>query len=397
MLFNGIPRTLPLFIMLTKSDLWLSANENLELLEAVKRSNLKDVAAMATLRKHWSVEEISVAAELVDARERASGKLENADIILADSVGVQQASSTKIAHHKAIRFQTDDPVYDLCCGIGSDLRALPNQTIGVDNDALRCWMAKQNSGKEIICEDVLSVNIPSNALVHIDPSRRSSEKRLHSLDAMQPSIVEISTLVANCTGGCIKISPAMNAEDLEDFPHPFELEYIEENGRVLQGVIWFGALALNVGQVTATSMTTHQSVTGIPNSPPFDNSIRGWILEPNPALERARLHGNVGKEFGGAEPSPQLGLLCSTINPKSPWFTSFEVLETTSLRLDKVKKVLATLGCTRVEVKTRGKTVDPNQWQNELSTKSSGPLLTVFALRLGKKRIAVITRRHVLP
>ena len=395
MLFNGIPRTMPLFIMLTKNELWLRANENVELLEAVHHSNLKDVTAMATLRKQWSVEEISVAAELVAARERAKTKLENADIILTDSVGVQQATSTQIAQHKALRFQTDGPVYDLCCGIGSDLLALPNQTIGVDHDELRCLMASQNSGKETKCEDVLQLNIPSNSLIHIDPSRRSSEKRLHSLDAMQPSIEEISTLALKCAGGCIKVSPAMNAEDLVDFPLPFELEYIEENGRVVQGVIWFGELALNVEQVTATSMTTHQSVTGVPESPPLDNNIRGWILEPNPALERAHLHGNIGKEFGGFEPSPQLGLLCSTNNPESPWFTSFEVLETTSLRLEKVKKAISTLGCTQVEVKTRGKTVDPNQWQNDLSTKSSGPLLTLFALRLGKKRIAVITRRHV--
>ena len=90
-------------------------------------------------------------------------------------------------------------------------------------------------------------------------------------------------------------------------------------------------------------------------------------------------------------------MLCSTTNPKSPWFTSFEVLETTSLRLEKVADVLEALGCTQVEVKTRAKTVDPNQWQNELSTKSDGPLLTIFALRLGKKRVAVITRRHGQP
>ena len=383
--------------MLTKNDNWLRANENIELLEAVQKSDIVDVAAMATLRKKWSIEEITVAAELVGARHRAIGKLEHAEFVIADAVGVQQATSTKIAKHKAKRFQTDGHVYDLCCGIGSDLRELPSQTVGIDNDPVRCWMAKHNSGKETHCTDILTMDIPPDALVHIDPSRRSGEKRLHSLDAMQPSIKDISKIASLCAGGCIKVSPSVNAEDLEQFDVSFELEYIEENGRVVQGVIWFGSLAFNVGQVTAHSMTLRQSVTGIPEFPTFDSTIRGWILEPNPALERARLHGNISKEFGGVEPSPQLGLLCSTTNPKSPWFTSFEVLDKTSLRVEKVDGILETLGCTQVEVKTRGNTVDPNQWQNKLSTKSNGPLLTIFALRLGKKRVAVITRRHEQP
>ncbi len=383
--------------MLIKSDVWLRANKNIELLKAVQQSNIVDAAVMSALRKKWSIEEISVAVDLLDARKRAENKLEHANTIIADSVGVQQATSTKIARHKAMRFVSKDPIYDLCCGIGSDLAALPKQTVGVDTDSLRCWMANQNSGKNTTCEDVCLMHLPSDALIHIDPSRRRGEKRLHSLDAMQPSIEDIYKMTSRCAGGCIKVSPSVNAEDLENFPCSFELEYIEENGRVVQGVIWFGSLAHNVGQVTATSMTLRQSVTGIPKFPPFESTIRGWILEPNPALERARLHGNTGNKYGATEPSPQLGLLCSPTHPKSPWFTSFEVLATTALRLEKVAVVLKTLGCTKVEVKTRGKTVDPNQWQNELSTKSDGTLLTIFALRLGKKRIAVITRRHGQP
>ena len=383
--------------MLTKSDQWLKANTNVELLEAVQACNLRDVAGMATLRKLWSMEEISIASELLQARERAVGKLDNATSILADAVGVQQATSTKIAQHKAKRFISDVPIFDLCCGIGSDLQALPLHTVGVDIDALRCTMASFNSGKETICEDVLSTEIPRESLVHIDPSRRSSTKRLHSIEAMEPNLDDLSALVKTCAGGCIKVSPAVSPEDIESFAFPYELEYIEENGRVVQGVIWFGALAINAGEVTATSMTLGTSVTSTPDSHSFNSALQGWILEPNPALERARLHGYVGNQFGATELAPNLGLLCTNSNPNSPWFTAFEILETFPLRIEKVAKGLMSEGCTQVEVKTRGKTIDPNHWQNELSSKSSGPLLTIFALRIGKKRVAVITRRHVQP
>ena len=383
--------------MTKNNNLWLRANENSELLDAVQNSNLENVAQMSILRKKWSVEEITLASEIVDARKRAIGKLENADSILSDSVGVQQATSTRIAKHKAKRFTTGGPVFDFCCGIGSDLRELPAQTIGIDHDPVRCFMAQHNTGKETNCEDVLSMKLPSNALVHIDPSRRTADKRLHSLDAMQPSIEEIATIASRCEGGCIKVSPSTDLEDLEHFPIPFELEYIEENGRVVQGVIWFGVLAHNAGQVTATSMMLNQSVSGLPVAPPFGNNIHGWILEPNPALERAGLHGNLAGKLGASELASGIGLLTSPVMPDSPWCKAFKVLETTSLRIEKVAQVLANFGCTQVEVKTRDKVVDPNQWQNELTSNNSGALLTIFAIRLGKKRVAVIAHRHEQP
>jgi len=397
MLCIGNQGTRPFFFIMTNCNLWLRVTSNTELLDAVQHSNLEDVADMATLRKRWNVEEITVAASLCEARKRASGKLVNARSIMSDSIGVQQATSTHIAQHKAKRFATDGPLFDLCCGIGSDLRALPTQTVGVDVDPLRCWMAEQNSGKKTITQDITQIDIPANALVHIDPSRRRGTKRLHALDAMQPTIEELSSLVSKCTGGCIKVSPSVNVEDIEDFPEPFELEYIEENGRVVQGVIWFGSLALHVNQSTATSMTLKKSVSGVPDIPTFNPKPSGWLLEPNPALERSGLHCNVAITAEAQELAPNLGLFCSSEEINSPWFQHFKILATTPLRIEKVKRLLAELNCTQVEVKTRGKTIDPNQWQNDLSSKSEGELLTVFALRLGKKRIAVLTRRHVAP
>ncbi|MBL6998134.1 MAG: hypothetical protein ISR75_06830 [Phycisphaerales bacterium] len=378
---------------MTNSDLWLKANKNSALLDAVHECNLEDVASMSTLRKLWSIEEISIAASLLDARKRAAEKISNADSILSDSIGVQQATSTEIAKHKSKRFVTDGPVYDLCCGIGADLQELPMQTIGVDNDPLRCTMANFNTGKETICEDVLLMDIPSNALIHIDPSRRSGTKRLHGLDTMKPNIEAILDIASKAAGGCIKVSPAVNLDDLESFSIPLELEYIEEHGRVVQCVIWFGSLAKTSGSVSACSMTLGKSVSGVPEFSTFTNNLIGWILEPNPALERSGLHCTLAKEFGAKELAPNLGLFCAKEECDSDWFQQFEILETTPLRIEKVKRTLAELKCTQVEVKTRGKTIDPNQWQDTLSSKASGELLTVFALRLGKNRTAIITRR----
>jgi hypothetical protein len=379
--------------MMTKSELWIQANLNTALLDAAHDCNLEDVASISSLRKLWSIEEITIAASLLDARKRAIGKLANADSILSDSIGVQQATSTEIAKHKSKRFVTDGPVYDLCCGIGADLQELPSQTVGVDNDSLRCTMANFNTGKEAICEDVLLMDLPSNALIHIDPSRRIGTKRLHGLDTMKPNIEAIIDIASKVAGGGIKVSPAVNQGDLESFSIPLELEYIEEHGRVVQCVVWFGSLAKHAGQVTATSMTLGKSVSGVSEFSTFTKNLIGWILEPNPALERSGLHCTLAKELIAQELAPNLGLFCAKEECDSDWFQQFEILETMPLRIEKVKRLLDELNCTQVEVKTRGKTIDPNQWQDMLSSNASGDLLTVFALRLGKKRAAIITRR----
>ena len=391
--FGGTPIALPFFSMTTNTDLWHKTALNIELLDTIAESDLTAVSTMQTLRKKWDVDEITIAASIVDARRRAQQKLVNADALIADSIGVQQATSTAIAIHKAKRFLCDGPVFDLCCGIGSDLRELPKHTIGIDNDALRCSMAEHNTGKNVRCCDVLSFDISKESFVHIDPARRSCTQRLHGLDAMQPSIEELLQIVKKCAGGCIKVSPATNLEDLENFPVPFELEYIEEGGRVVQCVIWFGELASNAEQLTATSMSINKTISAYPDYPSFIKVVEGYLFVPNPALERSGLHYNIANEIGAKELAPHLGIFCSTESIDSDWFQQFEILETTSLRLEKVKKVLQNNSCTQVEVKTRGKTVDPNEWQNELSSDSTGTLLTVFALRLGKKRIAILTRR----
>jgi hypothetical protein len=307
---------------------------------------------------------------------------------------VQQATSTAIAQHKAKRFEGSTNILDMCCGIGSDLRALPSCAVGIENEPLRCWMAHENTDKTVLCTDATTYMLQGDTVVHIDPARRNSKGRVFELDAMSPTFSEVAHIVSPASGGCIKLSPAINSEDLQPLTHPFEIEYIEENNRLVQGAVWFGSLG-NEGNATATSIKLGDSFTGVIETPAFSTEINSWILEPNVALERAGLHGTLGNQLGATELSPGIGLLSLSKNPNSKWFTAFEVLAVTSLRIEKVAAQLRAFECTQVEVKTRGKTLDPNLWQKKLNKKARGPLLTIFALRLGKKRVAIITRRCV--
>ena len=96
-------------------------------------------------------------------------------------------------------------------------------------------------------------------------------------------------------------------------------------------------------------------------------------------------------ELFAYELAPGIGLLTVHENPNSPWFTAFEVLETTSLRIEKVAAALSILGCTQVEVKTRNKTIDPNEWQKKLTTKSTKAYCSRFLrLRWGRNELPTL-------
>lgn len=374
---------------------WKKVTADPDLLHAVENMHEELVSEISTLRKTWSAEEVRIAIELIRARKSAKGRLEHASSIVSDVHGVQQSSSSAVAKWKAKRFAQCEHVVDLCCGVGGDLVHLPVHAIGVDIDPLRCWMAKQNSGKEVRCEDARFFSGLETAVILLDPSRRDSNGKRLSLDEMKPSISEVQTICEQAVGGCVKLSPAIDHEDVEHIGSIRGVEYIEDRGRVTQGIVWFDSLATSGAEVTATSLTSGETISGLVETPRVSELIGPWLFEPNPALERAKLHGMIGHELELWEPAFGLGLLCGNKKIKSSWFTLFEVLETTPLRLEKVAAALLHHHAGEVEVKTRGGVVDPNEWQNKLQkpASDSNERLTVFALRLGKKRIAIITRR----
>ncbi|MGA1781287.1 MAG: hypothetical protein ACO4CW_13235 [Planctomycetota bacterium] len=72
-------------------------------------------------------ETVRAALSLLDARERARGKLARAEALLLDRVGVEQSTSTDVARYKARRLLAGHTgqVLDLCCGPATQRPYLP--------------------------------------------------------------------------------------------------------------------------------------------------------------------------------------------------------------------------------------------------------------------------------
>ena len=77
---------------------------------------------------------------------RAERRFPDAAWMLFEETGLQQASDPLTAGYKASRFRSDDPVADLCCGLGGDLRELAQRgpAEGVDREPIQVYLAQHN-------------------------------------------------------------------------------------------------------------------------------------------------------------------------------------------------------------------------------------------------------------
>jgi len=251
-------------------------------------------------------------------------------------------------------------------------------------------MAGVNAGCSTACADVGMIDV-ADAFVHLDPARRNDRGRTFKLSDTVPPPETVARLLDRAAGGGVKLSPAVDLAALAEALPEGETEFISENGRLVQAVLWTGALARDERRATLiTDIATH-SLQGSP-APPPPGRLDRYLYTLDPALERSGLTQRIAADMNLNMPHPRLGLLTGPQLVASPWLTPFERLAEMPWQLKKVKRWLREHHAGLVEVKTRGKAVDPDRLQTELRGEGE-KTFTVFILRWDKKRIVLITRR----
>lgn len=351
-----------------------------------------------------------------------------------------------------------EEVFDLCCGIGGDAIALAARVpvCAVDLNPVRAWMCGCNlelaeadvvergpdagsrsappesgsaefiaTGLAISCAyesaqpgfpaaatcgppraasarvaDVAALELPRAALVHIDPARRGpGRKRAATWRDQQPGPAVLVPLLARQRGVALKLGPGLPFEELPDLAR-HELELISEHGRLVQAVLWSGDLARHPGARVATRWPGGVSVVGMPEEvEPLPEAERDdlagrTLLEPDPALERARLLGVHARGHDLRELAPGLGLLVGEGAVPDDWYRGYAVRACLPWRAERVAGWLADADLQVGDIKTRGGEVDPERARRALGAacQPSGRA-TLFVLRLGTRRVALVTER----
>lgn len=386
---------------------WLVSNEAQKWLTEGADLGLASHRLVEKLRKSLTADRARLVAEQVALREKGVEKFGplSRQMFFTDRA-LQQATDLGIARHKACRFAVDKQVLDYCSGIGGDLLALAERgpVVGLDLDPIMTVLAKANlrvwnlhrsaSMKIGLAEDCPP---DANSQWHLDPDRRVKGLRSTRPQWHSPGETTIEEWLQAAPHGSIKFAPA--AELSTVWQKRAELEWITRARSCRQLVAWFGDLAEIPGRRRATSIknegTDFESASFI-GDPDCQTSIAeriaDYVFDTDPAIRAAGLTGSLARELDCEAVSPGAAYLTKDCPVTHSLVSCFRVADVVPMRVQKLAQHLRMLGVGKLEIKTRGVSVSPEELRKRLKL-IGGEKATLLVTRQGKKEIAILAHR----
>lgn len=339
-------------------------------------------------------------------------------------------------------------IYDATCGIGADTCALALAGMRVVYGDLsqenlqfaRANLDANDVGALGVRTDATSGSVRSE-LILIDPDRRSGGERSMDPQSWSPDLASALRVASQHEGACLKLAPALSAELLQAYEDanlpealPRQREWLSHRGELAELCLWTGSLAgcevlagcedlaggedlagcdspadgdnktgiddLARGEEIAVgdTMKRHatrldeggvQSIAGFPmRVAPLDLErarAARWIGDPDPALLRSGLLGNLAKEFGLAPLAGPIAYLGGDHEPRTPFLRVWKVLASTSLDPKKVRAMLNERDIGPIHVRKRGHGDSPQVLEKRLRGRGS---------RRGELLIARLEKGH---
>ncbi|MGH8826298.1 MAG: class I SAM-dependent methyltransferase, partial [Jiangellaceae bacterium] len=243
------------------------------LTEADRAYGVEDEFALGVrLRRNNPVDLVASALTLARLRQRAVAKFDRRDAarMFFTVDGYEQATRAVVARHRAARIVTklnaNEPVADLCCGIGGDLVAMARAGLdvtGVEADPLTAATARANvealgltRSARIVAADATRFDRPGYQVVTCDPARRNARGRTFDPDSYRPSWAFVTELSAG--SACVKVAPGIPHDRV---PDGVEAEWVSDSGEVKEAALWSGRFAESGVRRRATVLPVGASIT----------------------------------------------------------------------------------------------------------------------------------------
>jgi len=360
------------------------------------------VRTVAALRKEGHSPAL-VAAVLGQSklRARAAAKFGPfAERMLFTEAGLEQATRIQVAALHAGRFREAgvSRVADLGCGIGADalaLAAIELEVTAVERDEVTAAIAAYNlapwTNATVEHGDATAFDLSGHDGVYLDPARRSGARRLKDPADWSPSLdfaFEIGTRLP--TG--VKLGPGI---DRDLIPVGAEAQWVSVDRDVVELGVWFGAAArpgitrsaLVIGDHGAAELTAAADSADVPIG-----DLGEFVYEPDGAVIRARLIGDLARSLDARMLSDQIAYLTADRAVQTPFAVCFRITETLPLDVKAIKKRLSALGVGTLEIKKRGVDIDPAVFRSKLSLKGRASA-TLFLTRVAGRRVALLAER----
>lgn len=367
------------------------------------------VRAVSELRKAGHSPGL-VAAVLSQSRLRAKAEAKFGDFrgrMLFTDAGLEQATRLRVAALHAGRFVGAGihTVADLGCGIGGDAMAMAAMDLAVtavDADEVTATVASFNLAPfptaQVLQADAETFDLTGFEGAWFDPARRTSghsnTSRLTRPEDYSPSLDYVFGLADTLPIG-VKLGPG---HDRSLIPAKAEAQWVSVDGQLVEMGLWFGSLARD-GIRRAALLLTADGVSEL--TAPDDSedapvgSIGEYLYEPDGAVIRARLIGDLARTLGGRMLSDGIAYITADTADTAvatPFATAFRVLDVLPTDEKKLRQALQERKIGTLEIKKRGVDIDPAALRVRLRPK--GPeSATIVMTRAEGQRVALLVER----
>ncbi|MDR6971438.1 class I SAM-dependent methyltransferase [Leifsonia shinshuensis] len=386
----------------------LLSPEGLRLLDSLPpyRSERDVLRIVSDLRKQGHSPAL-VAAVLTQSKLRRKAQAKFGDFaasMLFTEAGLEQATRLPVAARHAGRFRAAGlhRVADLGCGIGGDalaLAALELEVTAVEADEVTAAIASFNLApfptatvEHGRAEDVDLRTVDG---VFLDPARRTAghtqTERLVDPDDYTPSLGFAYELATGRSVG-LKLGPGF---DRDLIPSNAEAQWVSADGQVVELGLWFGALARPGIRRAALVLRGDQADELVADADSEDEEtgpLGEYLYEPDGAVIRARLIGDLARRIDGRMLSEQIAYITADAPVETPFAAGFRVLETLPYGEKDLKRALRQRGIGTLEIKKRGVDVDPAALRRRLALNGDRPA-TLILTRVAGRHTALLAER----
>ncbi|MEO3856837.1 class I SAM-dependent methyltransferase [Acrocarpospora sp. B8E8] len=376
--------------------------------EAVElvRGGTDPMRAVGTLRREYGPALVGAALTQADLRRRAAVKFgTDADVMYFTPHGLEQATRTEVAEHRAGRLVERwgvTSVGDACCGIGGDLIALVRAGCAVDAvdvDPVTVAVARANVEAlglraSVRVEDASSLDPGAYGVLFADPARRSGNRRTFDPRAYSPTWPMLMDMAGRARGACLKVAPGIPDEFI---PLGAEAEWVSFRGEVKEAALWLGSEAGSppIGSVRRATLLPSGETMVAKGVEAAVGAIGRYVYEPDGAAIRAHLIGEVGQLIEGRLIDPRIAYLTGDVAVASPWVAGYEVEEVMPFSLKRLRAALRERRVGVATIKKRGSAVDVERLRKDLRLSGENAIVVILT-RIGERPIAVLATEMAL-
>ena len=336
-------------------------------------------------------------------RVKARAKFgEFADRMLFTRAGLEQATRLNVAALHAVRLRRAGVarVADLGCGIGGDSLAFAGAGLtveAVDADEVTSAIAAYNLAPfpdATVRQGTAEASVPADGAIWLDPARRTaghSETTRTSAADWSPSLDWCFEVARRHPTG-IKLGPGLDRDLL---PDDVEAQWVSADGSVVELVLWSGELArpgIRRSALVIQDGETHEITAAADADDEPVRELGAFLHEPDGAVIRARLIGEVARSLEAGMVDEQIAYLTGDAALTSPFVQSFRVRETMPAHVKTINQALRRAGIGRLEIKKRGMDIDPAAFRRKLTLKGSESA-TLILTRTAAGRVAILADR----